>query len=75
MNDLKPCPFCGSDEISIVRTGTSRQSSIVECQNCGCRLEANELRTGSAWNGRAGEEKLEEEIRAVQEKEMLLDWC
>lgn len=51
--ELKPCPMCGG-EAEVVRVGTTRQSSIVECTECGLSLEANEQPwyTGSAWNKR-----------------------
>ena len=54
MEDLKPCPFCGG-EAEIVQPGTRRHSCIVDCLNCGCRLESSdegEL-SGMAWNTRA----------------------
>lgn len=35
MEELKPCPFCGSDDVS---RGHTFQSSLyfVECNNCEC---------------------------------------
>lgn len=50
---LKPCPFCGG-EGEFERYGNSRQSCIVACTNCGCRLETNESEwnSGSDWNRR-----------------------
>ncbi|RIQ11805.1 restriction alleviation protein, Lar family [Bordetella avium] len=52
---LEPCPFCGSDSVHFTRLGTPRQSCIVECGDCGARLEANEegQDCGNAWNSRA----------------------
>ncbi len=49
---LKPCPFCGG-EAEVEREGTSRQSCIIDCANCGCRLESNEIGAGDAWNRRS----------------------
>lgn len=49
---LLPCPFCG-DEAEVERYGTPRQSCIVACTNCGCRLSSNENGAGRAWNQRA----------------------
>lgn len=46
---LLPCPFCGG-RATVVREGTPRQSSIVECEYCGCRLESNEQGAGYYWN-------------------------
>jgi len=48
--EMKPCPFCGSRDIEVVRDGTSRQSCIVACEDCGCRLESNEIGHGKYWN-------------------------
>lgn len=54
MQNLAPCPFCDG-EAEFERLGTSRQSSIIACSNCGCRLEANETEenNGSQWNRRS----------------------
>ena len=53
LDKLLPCPFCGG-EAEFERLGTSRCSSIVVCQNCGCRVEANEVGdfNGDHWNRR-----------------------
>lgn len=48
---LLPCPFCGG-EASVIRKGTDRQSCIVSCDMCGCRLESNEQGAGRDWNMR-----------------------
>ncbi len=51
-NGLKPCPFCGG-EAEIERYGTQRQSCIIVCDDCGCRLEVNEtFSCGDSWNNR-----------------------
>ncbi len=50
--NLKPCPFCGG-EAEVEREGTSRQSCIIDCADCGCRLESNEIGAGDAWNRRS----------------------
>lgn len=52
--ELKPCPFCGG-KAYFERHGTPRQSCIIECGSCGCRLESSEegSRCGSMWNRRA----------------------
>lgn len=54
--ELKPCPFCGG-KADLVQPGTHRHSCIVECLNCGCRLERLESgdegeHSGAAWNCR-----------------------
>jgi Lar family restriction alleviation protein len=57
MEELKPCPFCGGESY-FDREGTCLQSCIVQCEDCGCKLETNEqgFDCGSQWNRRAGGE-------------------
>ncbi len=49
---LRPCPFCGNEDVEVEREGNSRQSCIVICGWCGCRMESNENGAGDAWNRR-----------------------
>jgi len=42
MSNLLSCPFCGGDA-EFDRLGTGHCSSIVVCQECGCRVESNEV--------------------------------
>ena len=51
-SDLKPCPFCGSNEIEIIREGTRIASCILSCAWCGCTMESNEIGYGAFWNKR-----------------------
>ncbi len=57
---LKPCPFCGGPA-SFERLGTHRQSCIVTCDDCGCRLESGDVgeRSGASWNIRSRSNELE----------------
>jgi hypothetical protein len=49
---LLPCPFCGG-EAKVERQGTARQSSIIACEDCGCRVETGEIWSiGDRWNTR-----------------------
>ena len=52
---LKPCPFCGNTEPGFERIGTSRQSCIVACGDCGARHESSDEgeASGASWNRRA----------------------
>lgn len=54
---LLPCPFCGHDTPEFERTGTSRQSCIVICGDCGARHESSDeyQRSGQSWNTRASQ--------------------
>lgn len=62
MNDIKPCPFCGTkprkkdvhDGWKILDTEKRR---YVECPTCGARgpLDENKVRAVDAWNVRTQE--------------------
>ena len=58
MSDLLPCPFCGG-QAEIIRFGTPRWSAIVECMECGGRLESGDEgeESGRHWNTRASQWK------------------
>ena len=66
MNKLILCPFCDG-EAEFEKLGTPRQSSIVTCLNCGCRLESNEEgeHNGSNWNRRPSIERLVAALEAA----------
>ena len=53
MIKLKPCPFCGG-EAEVERPGTTRQSCIIACTECGCRHEGPDEyeKCGYQWNMR-----------------------
>ena len=65
MDNLKPCPICGS-EAHIERYGNSRQSTIYECDSCGLTLETGETWGFDRWNERPIEEKLERRITELE---------
>lgn len=56
---LAPCPFCG-DVAEFERTGTRRQSCIVQCTECGTRHESSDEgeRSGTSWNRRAADAEI-----------------
>ena len=61
MSELKPCPKCGSEDISIwVRANVSHKSLVnkkfyIKCNNCGHEGEETryEIYAVDAWNRRA----------------------
>lgn len=69
--ELKPCPFCGS-EAEIDRVGNRLQSTIYVCTSCSCSLETGEeWGHGTAWNTRKPDpavlvEALEHALDAMQ---------
>lgn len=57
MNELAPCPFCKSSEVSAYETwyeDAERASFHVACDDCGARGPMNESKDGSimCWNTR-----------------------
>ena len=52
--ELKPCPFCGSEDIYVSRSGLDDDASTICCKSCGaksglCDDEATAINT---WNTR-----------------------
>lgn len=56
--DLKPCPFCGSETITIDSNGLAIWA---HCVRCGCRsgLRKTEQEAKTAWNRREKPEQKE----------------
>jgi Lar family restriction alleviation protein len=53
MEELKPCPFCGSDELSHGHTFPPHQGEV-QCHNCDALIFAgNEAAAIAKWNRRA----------------------
>lgn len=62
MDNLKPCPFCGSTNVIIFPydpfDGYQGNLTVhrVRCMNCGAQIEKKDvLDAGEAWNTRKGE--------------------
>ena len=55
MSELKPCPFCGSENIKHHHySNQPYQQYIVRCKNCGARIIKASLELAfEAWNRRA----------------------
>ena len=51
---LKPCPFCGSDDLEIYIKGTGRRKYAVCCNTCDARGERTKIKeeAATAWNRR-----------------------
>lgn len=59
-DELKPCPFCGSDEIEYKPTysGGGESHGLMRCLECGCTVPTSEFgkhvkEPYSEWNRRA----------------------
>ena len=54
MAELKPCPFCGSTNISCADAGHETDIWFVQCENCGATFPHfdSETEATEAWNGR-----------------------
>lgn len=63
--ELKPCPFCGSEEIEIrsETTGHGACDLIVECGNCRARSRPNYAGNEhiEAWNRRVEDAELRDD--------------
>jgi Lar family restriction alleviation protein len=56
--ELKPCPFCGSDDVYVHCPGDYGHVACKECDADGPYVMADNLQVIiDAWNTRAGEEK------------------
>lgn len=63
MNEPKPCPFCGSTDISytVVAAAFGYEYVTVKCDACGCRLPSVACKPGAIfdpyreWNRRSGD--------------------
>ena len=58
---LKPCPFCGSSEMTVYNPSTSFGLFQIICSGCGAMVSFKERRriktAAEAWNRRDGESK------------------
>jgi len=59
MSELKPCPFC-EGKARFERIGNARRSTVVVCEDCGCRHESGFVghMAYAGWNNRPHENKL-----------------
>jgi Lar family restriction alleviation protein len=77
MAELRDCPFCGNDELSMLVEDRSEEAYSIQCDECGAsgpRAEAEHL-ADAKWNGKLGkrrptdvrEESLEAMRKAVED--------
>jgi Lar family restriction alleviation protein len=66
MSDLKPCPFCGGDNVSVEGAGSVFGGFICICSSCGISSEQkeNQEQAIATWNTRL----LEDELRAENQR-------
>jgi Lar family restriction alleviation protein len=66
MNDLKPCPFCASDDLELFN---EEEQVMIRCRDCDARGSS----TGSkewaerSWNQRPGEERWKQVAKGWKE--------
>ena len=63
MNELRPCPFCGSDDIQNRDSGMGQ--NLTGCVKCGARVyyKFSSLEDAAkAWNTRAIEDRLQMQL-------------
>ena len=67
--ELKPCPFCGSDDIDVTYTYVDDGLDYyAECTDCYCRgaWEPTAEKARAAWNSRTIEDALRDRIDALE---------
>lgn len=71
--DLKPCPFCGSETITIDSNGLAIWA---HCVRCGCRsgLRKTEQEAKRAWNRRENPGVCKHEDRGNAEQKESICW-
>lgn len=63
---LKPCPFCGSEDIKRYGGGYAQEAPVTVCKNCHAECLGHEL-----WNNRPAENKLKAD--AIREAIAVID--
>ena len=69
MSELKPCPFCGSNEVELfVDVQADMNFYREKCMDCGCTIY-NKPDADSAelqWNSRATDPRLKEAVEEIE---------
>ena len=57
--ELKPCPFCGSENLEILGGDDIDKLTLISCDNCGATVafEKKTISAKNAWNRRANNDK------------------
>ena len=60
MAELKPCPFCGSNNVKIHIPYFAADCYMVQCYDCNCNTAVYESaeNAAEAWNRRAKNEQI-----------------
>jgi len=64
MDELKPCPFCGSEA-----DYADVPESIPTCTNKDCKMSFGLKMSGEQWNTRAIEPRLKEAVKEIEKEE------
>lgn len=61
---LKPCPFCGGNNVNIVPFGFTKVTQFIECDDCGASVRPciDESEVIAAWNQRYNEPPMIDEV-------------
>jgi Lar family restriction alleviation protein len=66
-DNLKPCPFCGGNNIEIKRGHNNIFNSSVECKDCGgMMVYYSNLPVDEEWNTRPLEDAKDAEIKRLE---------
>ena len=66
MSEIKPCPFCGSKNVRLIKREEAPEAFVV-CENCDITSETNEHAV-KLWNTRHGEKAVLDEVEGLIEK-------
>jgi Lar family restriction alleviation protein len=71
MSELKPCPFCGSNNVSSEGAGieVDDYTAWIDCEDCGAQSNTfeSDAQAIDAWNRRAPEAGQSDKYRSIQE--------
>ena len=80
MNELKPCPFCGGDDIKLynspVYTGLDRDAWSVRCRDCDSRISVYDTKAEAIekWNTRPEQPTLQDIADLIESHDTRLNY-